>query len=181
MELIQMMQNRRSVRKYTGEPVGEEALKKVVQAGLLSESGKGLRPWEFIVVQDKEMLRKMADCRAGRAKMLDGADCAVVVLGDSDKTDVWTEDCSVAMAHMHLMADSLGLGSCWLQGRLRKAEDGRDTEEFLRELLGYPANYKLEAVLVLGMPAEHAPAYDLEALPMEKVHGETFGKAMEWK
>ena len=61
MELIQMMQNRRSVRKYTGEPVGEEALKKVVQAGLLSESGKGLRPWEFIVVQDKEMLRKMAD------------------------------------------------------------------------------------------------------------------------
>ena len=40
MELIQMMQNRRSVRKYTGEPVGEEALKKVVQAGLLSESGK---------------------------------------------------------------------------------------------------------------------------------------------
>ena len=42
MELIQMMQNRRSVRKYTGEPVGEEALKKVVQAGLLSESGKGL-------------------------------------------------------------------------------------------------------------------------------------------
>lgn len=181
MELLQMMQNRRSVRKYTGDPVSEEKLKKVIQAGLLAESGKALRPWEFIVVRNKETLKKMADCRAGKAKMLEGADCAVVVLGDADKTDVWTEDCSVAMAHMHLMADSLGLGSCWLQGRLRKAEDGRDTEAYLRDLLGYPEHYKLEAALVLGMPAEHAPAYELEALPMEKVHSETFDSKMEWK
>lgn len=181
MELIQMMQNRRSVRKYTEEPVSEENLKKVIQAGLLSESGKALRPWEFVVVRNKETLKKMVDCRAGKAKMLEGADCAVVVLGDSDKTDVWTEDCSVAMTNMHLMADSLGLGSCWLQGRLRTAEDGRDTEDFLRDILGYPANYKLQAVLVLGMPAEHAPAYSLDELPMEKVHAETFGSAMEWK
>ena len=114
-------------------------------------------------------------------KMLETADCAVVVLGDSHKTDIWAEDCSIAMAHMHLMADSLGVGSCWVQGRLRKAEDGRDTEEFLRDLLGYPQNYKLEATLVLGMPAEHGPAYELEKLPVEKIHEGAFGRAMEWK
>lgn len=181
MELLEIMQNRRSVRKYTEDSVKEEDLKKILQAGLLAESGKGKRPWEFILVRDKETLHKMAGCREGRVKMLETADCAVVVLGDSHKTDIWTEDCSIAMAHMHLMADSLGIGSCWVQGRLRKSEDGRDTEEFLRDLLGYPQNYKLEATLVLGMPAEHGPAYELEELPVEKVHEGIFGRAVEWK
>ena len=176
MELLEIMQNRRSVRKYTEEPVKEEDLKKILQAGLLAESGKGKRPWEFILVRDKETLHKMAGCREGRVKMLETADCAVVVLGDSHKTDIWTEDCSIAMAHMHLMADSLGIGSCDAgDGGLRGGCPGRFP------LLGYPQNYKLEATLVLGMPAEHGPAYELEELPVEKVHEGIFGRAVEWK
>ena len=128
MELIQMMQNRRSVRKYTGETIPEEKLEMILQAGLLSPTGHNSKPWEFIVVRDKEMLKALAKCRVGSAKMLEGADAAVVVLGDPAKTDVWTEDCSIAMTDMHLMADSLGVGSCWIQGRLRDAEDGSTTE-----------------------------------------------------
>ena len=83
MELLEIMQKRRSVRKYTEEPVKDGDLKKILQAGLLAESGKGKRPWEFILVRDKETLHKMAGCREGRVKMLETADCAVVVLGDS--------------------------------------------------------------------------------------------------
>ena len=106
--------------------------------------------------------------------MLDGADCAVVVLGDSDKTDVWTEDCSVAMAHMHLMADSLGLGSCWIQGRLRETSDGQSTEEYLRDILGYPEKMHLEAVLSLGIPAVHPEGHSLDEIPENKVHYEKY-------
>ena len=174
MELLEIMRNRRSVRTYTGEPVPEDKLLKILKAGLLSASGRAVRPWEFLVVQKKETLRKMADSRAAGAKMLMDADCAVVVLGDEEKADVWTEDCSIAMANMHLMADSLGVGSCWIQGRLREASDGRSTEAYLRELLGYPEHLKLEAVLSLGMPKDHPRPYDLEELPMEKVHRELF-------
>lgn len=174
MELLEMMKNRRSVRTYTGEPVPEEKLEKILQAGLLSASGRAIRPWEFLVIQNKETLKKMASARAAGAKMLEEADCAVVVLGDPNQTDVWTEDCSIAMANMHLMADSLGIGSCWIQGRLREAADGRTTEAYLRELLGYPGHLKLEAVLSLGIPKDHPSPHTVEELRMEKIHREHF-------
>lgn len=174
MELLEIMQNRRSVRAYTKEAVSEEQIARILQAGLLSASGRMIRPWEFIVVRDKEMLHKMAGARDSGAKMLEEADSAIVVLGDEEKSDVWTEDCCIAMANMHLMADSLGVGSCWIQGRLRKASDGRTTEAYLRELLLYPENLRLEAILSLGIPKEHPKAYTLEELRMDKIHKERF-------
>lgn len=170
MELLELMRTRRSIRKYTDAPVSDEDIKKILQAGMLSATGKGIRPWEFIVVTDKEVLQKMADCRQGTVKMLKEAACAIVVLGNEEASDVWTEDCSAVMSNMHLMTHALGLGSCWVQGRLRKAEDGRDSEVFLRDLLGYPENEKLQAILTIGVPAEEKKPYELDELPMEKVH-----------
>ena len=105
--------------------------------------------------------------------MLKGASCAVVVLGDSEKTDVWTEDCSNVMMNMHLMASALGVGSCWIQGRLRTA-GGVSTEEIVREILGFPDHLKLEAILSLGMPAAQPEARSLDDLPEEKLHWEKF-------
>lgn len=174
MELLDIMRKRRSVRTYTGEAVSEENLTRILQAGLLSASGRAIRPWEFVVVQNKETLDTMSRCRVGGSKMLEGADCAIVVLGDEEKTDVWVEDCSIAMANMHLMADSLGVGSCWIQGRLREAPGEKTTEAYLRELLKFPENYRLEAILSLGMPKSHPEEYALEKLPVEKIHRETF-------
>lgn len=78
------------------------------------------------------------------------------------------------MANMHLMASSLGVGSCWIQGRLREAPDGGTTENYLRSVLNYPPGYKLEAILSLGMPGEEKEAHKLEELPYDKVHWETF-------
>ncbi len=169
-----MMRHRRSVRAYTQEKVPDEKIRQIIQAGLLSASGKAIRPWEIIVVKDKEMLKKMAGCRENPVKMLENGYCALVVLGDSERSDVWIEDCSGVMANMHLMADALGVGSCWVQGRLRKASDGRSTEEYLRELLNYPGQYRLEAILALGMAQEHPQPYQLEELNMEKVHDGQF-------
>ena len=174
MELLDMMRSRRSIRKYTEEEIPEESLTKILQAGLLSESGKAKRPWEFIVVKDKAMLDELAGCREGGVAMLKEPKCAIVVIGDAEAQDVWVEDCSVAMTNMHLMADHLGVGSCWLQGRLRNADADTTTEEYVRTRLGFPEKYKLQAILVLGMPAAKADAYELDKLPMEKVHYEKF-------
>lgn len=174
MELIEIMKNRRSVRKYTQEEIPKEKIEKILQAGLLSASGRARRPWEFIVIRNKETLKNIAQCRIGAAKMLEGADTAIVVIADPQKTDVWTEDCSIAMANMHLMADSLGVGSCWIQGRLREAPDGRTTEEYLRDILKFPESYKLEAILSLGIAVKHPEPYSIEELPMNKIHVEKY-------
>lgn len=174
MSLLEALQKRRSVRTYTGEKIPEGQLAAVLQAGLLSPTGHNARSWEFIVVTDKEMLKQMAKCRTGSANMLEGADAAVVVLGNEELTDVWVEDCSIAMSNMHLMADSLGLGSCWIQGRLRDAENGQTAEEYLRGLLGYPKNCHLEAVLSLGMPLKHPEKRELSELLVDRIHREKF-------
>lgn len=174
MDLLQQLQNRRSVRTYTAAPVPEAHLQAILQAGLLSASGRARRPWEFILVTEKDMLQELTRCREGAANMLAGASAAVVVVADPDLTDVWTEDCSIAMANMHLMADSLGVGSCWIQGCLRKAADGSSTEDFLRGLLHFPEHFRLEAILSLGMPETHPEPHTLDSLPYEKIHRETW-------
>ena len=176
MELLEFMRRRRSVRHYTGEAVPEDKLKMVLQAGLLSPSGKGARPWELIVVRDKETLAKLALSRdnAHNQRMTAEADVAIVVVCDSQKADTWVEDGSAVITNMHLMADAAGLGSCWLQGHLRTAADGQSADAYVRQFLHYPENYSLVASLLLGIPAKHAAPYELESLPMDKVHYEKF-------
>lgn len=174
MDLLELMRTRRSIRVYSGEAIPDETLEQVLQAGLLSPSGKNTRPWEFVVVRNKETLLRMSECRVGAAKMLKGADCAIVVLGDSNKTDTVIEDCSIAMSNMHLMAHALGLGSCWIQGRLRQAPDGSTTEETLRRILGFPEQYHLEAILSLGVRGQERGAKELQNISDEKIHKEYF-------
>ena len=176
MELLEMMRRRRSVLHYTGETVPEEKLNMILQAGLLSASGKGARPWELIVVRDREMIKNLSLSRdnSSNQRMTAEADTAVVVICDSEKSDTWVEDGAIVLTNMHLMADALGLGSCWLQGHLRTAADGQSSDDYIRGLLNYPAKYKLVASLLIGVPSEHAAPYELENLPAEKIHYEKY-------
>lgn len=175
MNLLKVMQQRRSIRKYTGERIPEDMLEKILQAGLLSPSARNLRPWEFIIVRNKETLKILADSRQENiGRMLEGADCAIVVLADSSKAIFWIEDSSSAMTNMHLMASYLGIGSCWVQGRDRMATETLSTEDVVRDRLGFPENYSLEAILALGMPAVKLEKRKLEELEKEKIHWEMF-------
>lgn len=174
MELLEILQHRHSVRNYKEEPISDEMLQMIIQAGLLSPSSRSIRPWELIVVKDKTMLHQLASSRVGSAKMLEYADAAIVVIADENLSDVWVEDCAIVMSNMHLMADYLGVGSCWIQGRLRKATDSQTTEAYVRTLLHYPESFRLEAILSLGTPAKHAPKTELSDLLYNKVHKETF-------
>ena len=174
MELLELMRNRRSVRLYTGETVPEEKVEKVVQAALLSASGRAARPWEFIVVRDKEMIQKLSKCRPGVTKTIAGADVAIVVAADAEKSALWVEDCSIAMANMYLMAEEQGVGGCWIHCRERETPDGGSTEQYLKELLGIPEGYRVMSLFVFGVPASHPDAYELDQLKTEKVHYEKY-------
>ena len=174
MDLLSMLANRRSIRTYTGEAIPEETLNKVVEAGLLAFSGRNIKPWQMIVVRDKEMLQKLSKFREHGPGMLAGADAAIVVVADKNATDVWTEDASIVMTYLHLAADMYGLGSCRNQGRLRMAPDGRTGEEYVRELLGFPEDFALEAMLSLGMIEKHTEPREFDEKIWEKVHKENW-------
>jgi len=173
MSLLTTMQKRRSVRKYNTEPVTEKELNDIISAALLAPNGKGLRPWEFVVVREKDTLRELMNCRKGGAKMLETANVAIAVYSDSDKTDTYTEDSSIAMTHMLLEAADLGLGAVWLQIRLRPSNvEGVTAEEFVNARLNPPKNMQVEALLVLGHIDEQPKAHELPSFPSDKVHNE---------
>lgn len=174
MDILKTILARRSVRQYTDEPIPEEKLKAILYAGLAAASSKNRRPWEFVLVQDRAILDRLCGCRPGAGNLLGKCSAAVVICADAEAVDVWVEDCASAMTQMHLAADALGVGSCWLQVRLRKAEDGRDTADVVRQALGIPAKYGVMAILALGMPASHPAPHTVDELLLEKIHREHF-------
>ena len=175
MDMFDMIMHRRSVRQYTDERIAEDTLNKILYAGLAAASSKNRRPWEFVVVRDKDMLNRLGECRPSAGNLLGKCDTAIVVAADSELVDVWVEDCASAMTQMHLMADALGVGSCWLQVRLRTTPDGnRETQAVIRDLLGIPEKYSVMAILTLGMPASHPGAHTVDDLLLDKIHRERF-------
>ena len=170
MELIEIMRRRRSIRKYRQEPVPEDKLRRILQAGLLAPTSRGKRPWEFYVVQDPETLEKLSRAKWHGSALIAGCHTAIAVAADSQLSDAWIEDSSIALAYMDLMASSLGIGSCWVQLRMRKDEAGGDAEQNALKILGVQEPYRLVGVLALGLPAEEKEAYELDGLKWEKVH-----------
>ena len=110
--LHDLLIHRRSIRKYTQEALSPEAVKTILEAGLLSPSSKRCTPWEFIAVEDKETLARLSECKTSGAKPIAGAALAIVVTADMTLTDTWIEDASIAAILMQLQAADLGLGSC---------------------------------------------------------------------
>lgn len=175
MDMLSAILHRRSVRQYTDAPIPQDKLEAILHAGLAAASSKNRRPWEFILVENRDTLAKLCDCRPGAANLLGKCKAAIVVAADSEMVDVWVEDCASAITQMHLMADALGVGSCWLQVRLRKAPDGvTDTQDVIRTVLGIPEKYSVMAILTLGMPANHPGAKNISDLPLVKIHREQF-------
>ena len=173
MTFMDTLLARRSVRQFTDEPVSDEDIRAIVEAGMLAPTGKGINPRHYITIQDPERIRSLVGCRKGGPAMLRTATAAIAVLGDTTASDTCIEDSSVALENMQLAATALGLGSCWLQVRLRPSEEeGTSTEEFLRKRLGFPEDMELEAVLVLGHPAKEPALLDAAKLPLDRIHKE---------
>lgn len=103
------------------------------------------------------------------ADFLNDAPLAVLVLMDTNATDVWVEDASIAAVTMQYQATELGLGSCWAQLRLRGQEDGTSADEYLRSIFNYPENYVAECVIAFGYPAIERKLQDEDKLKWEAV------------
>ena len=114
----------------------------------------GKKPWEFILIDDPEMLSKLSLAKQHGSEFLENAPLAIVVCADSSTSDVWIEDCSIAAIILQLTAQSLGLGSCWAQIRNRQHNDEKSAERYVKELLGLPDHIKVECILGIGHPAE---------------------------
>ena len=170
MDLLDVMLKRRSVRKYTDEEIPNEKMNRIIQAGLLAPTSRNLKPCNFLVIEDKEVLRKIAESKEHGAAFLKDANKAIAVIGNNLVADTWIEDSSIALAFMHLMAAEQNIGSCWIQIRLRKNKEGECSEDIVRDILGLDDYFRIVGILALGIEDGHMKAYTLDDIDKEKVH-----------
>jgi nitroreductase len=168
-DFMGLLRRRRSIRTFTPEKVDPDTIGLLTEALLRAPSSRGNQPWEFVVVDDGELLARLARSKEHGSEFLRNASLAVVVCADSTRSDVWVEDCAIAAIVVQLAAVSLGLGSCWAQIRSRRHDAGSSAEEYVRGLLGLPEHIRVAAIIGIGHPAETKSPVPAGELPYEKV------------
>ena len=144
--VLENIAERKSVRKYLNKSVEEDKIDAMVKAGMAAPSGMDRRPWEFVVVTDREALDSMA-AKLPYAKILTNAPLAIVVCGDTTRSSYWYLDCSAATQNVLLAAEALGLGAVWTA-----AYPYEDRIDVVRQNTGLPENIVPLCVIPIGYP-----------------------------
>ena len=173
---LELLQKRRSIRQFQQKKVEQEKIDYLVEAMLRSPSSRSLNPWEFVVVDDPAILEALSKAKPHGASFVKNAPLAIVVCADPEKCDVWVEDCSIASMLLHAAATDLGLGSCWVQIRLRDHDQNSTASQYTSELLGLPEGTEVEAMIAIGYAAEQKAGHDKEKLLYDRVSYNRFGQ-----
>lgn len=155
MSVLEVIQKRRSLRKYKEDSIPEDVLQRVLEAARLAPSGKNYQPWKFIIVQDKELKEKLAQASAEQFFM---AEAPIIIVGCGFPDDSysrmgrymksWPVDVTIALEHLILQAAEEGLGTCWI---------GSFEETEVKSILNIPENVRVLALTPLGYPDETPP------------------------
>ena len=154
MNTIEAIMNRKSIRKYTDQPIDEEAIQTILKAGMSGPTCVNARDWQFIVVQKEEVLNQMADANGRPAEPLRKAKLGILICGNTDLAfkgakDYWVIDGAIAGQNMILAAEDLGIGSVWLG-----TWPQMNRVEGLQKLFGLPENLIPHSIIAFGYPAE---------------------------
>jgi nitroreductase len=149
---LEIIFGRRSIRQYTGEPISEQDLSSLLEAGMAAPSASNRKPWHFVTVTDRAKLRALADTHP-YGKMLAGAAAAIAVCGDPGISEWWVQDCSAATENILVAAAGLGLGGVWLGCHNRP-----EREQAVRDVLGIPAQIGVLSLISVGHPSEEKEA-----------------------
>ena len=156
MDFFEAVRARYSFRGgFKEQPVPEDHLRRIVQAGLDAPSGCNLQTTEFVIVTDRQKVRELAEI-VGRPSLAT-APAVIVVLCNTEPhyegLKFWVEDCAAATENVLLAIAALGYASCWIDGALRR--QGR--AEKVAKLLHVPSTRAVRILLPVGVPAEEGP------------------------
>jgi nitroreductase len=147
-DLIETIFSRRSIRKYTGEPVSEADIKTLLEVAMAAPSASNNQPWHFVVVTQRATLDALAEAHP-YGKMLAQSPLCIAVCGDPAISDYWEQDCSAATENLLVAVAALGLGAVWLGVHPRD-----DRVASTRRILGIPETVVPLNLISIGHPAE---------------------------
>lgn len=146
--LIDVIFARRSIHRYTTEPVDEQDIRTLLEAAMAAPSASNLKPWHFVVVTERKMLDALAEVHP-HGKMLFEATLCIAVCGEPAASRYWVQDCSAATENLLLAVTALGLGGVWLGVHPREERVG-----LVRQVLGIGEDIVPLNLLSIGHPAE---------------------------
>ena len=154
MDAMEAILSRRSIRKYSSEPVTESMLHELLDAAMNAPSSSNGQPWHFVAITDRKILDEIPEFHK-YSNMVKEAPLAIIVCGDlqlEKSKGVWVQDCSAATENLLVAANAKGLGAVWL-GVYPMEE--RITG--VRSLLGLPDHIMPLSIVVVGHPGETKP------------------------
>lgn len=169
MNLLPLLRKRRSVRRYLKKSIPIRVQSRLKEACLRAPSSRNIQPWMFHFVENKDILQKLAQCKAKHADFIQQAPLAVVISANPEGCDTWMEDCSIAAILLQMAALDAGLGSCWAQVHKRRHADGQSAEDYVRELMGLPYYQRILCIIALGYPATHPQPIAEEKLNWDRI------------
>jgi nitroreductase len=174
MTFAELLENRRSIRRYQARPVPVELVQEMIRESTLAPSAGNEQPWTFVIVNDREMIKRISeeskrnilaritanpDDYAGRYErrlrnesfnVFYNAPCLVMILGQSSLKNLYV-DCALAASYFMMAATSRGLGTCWVN------LGSEIHDPAIRGELGIPGNCTIVAPIILGYPARIPP------------------------
>lgn len=148
---------RRSIRKYTSQPVSDEVVKELLTAAMCAPSAANRRPIHYVVIRDREILDSIPKHHP-YSSMLKEASVAILVCGDlqlDKNTGFWVQDCAAATENILIAVQDKGLGAVWLG--IHPVEERALA---IQQLLGLPKDIIPLSLIPVGYPAEDKPAVD---------------------
>ena len=168
MEVFEAVRTMLAVRRYLDRAVPEAIVQRIVEAGRLTGSAMNLQPWHFIVVQERDTLRRLGALARSGPYVAEAPLAIVVVI---DRTGYAVSDASRAIDSMMLTAWAEGVGSNWV---------GFGNLEKVNALLGIPSDRDVLAILPFGYPADRIGRGKKKRKPLRAVaHRERYGQPFE--
>ena len=154
MDFLQVIEKRHSVRKYSDRPVERELLDAIVKVAQTAPSSRNSKSSAFMIVEDRDTLDALSQMRDYGASPLKSAQAAILVMGDTTKTDLWVDNCAISATFIQLAATAMDLVSCWIHINARPVlkgqPDGAKAEDYVRELLGIKENMHPYCLVTIG-------------------------------
>mgnify|MGYP006435432743 CR=1 FL=1 len=153
MEFHQLINQRSSIRNFTSRPVEHPKVETLKTSILQAPSSKANYPCHFYFVEDSEIINKLSQCKPHGASFIKEAPLIIIVAADPEISDVWIEDAAIATTYAMLEATNLGLGSCWVQIRLRNYNQELSSENYIKNLLEINNELSILSMLAIGYSA----------------------------
>ena len=170
LKFPELVRARRSCRSFSGAGIDGNIITKILEDAACAPSSWGGHPVEFIVIRDRETMKKLAACKKMGAGPLPYSDVVIVPIINKDNLELWVEDAAVVSTYILLAAEYYGIGACWIHMKDRKGHT-HTAEQDIRDLLGIPSNYGILNVVSLGMKKDILPSKS----PVPVIHREKFG------